>query len=90
VEEGADPLTGAGRHDVFMSAEDAARMGLRGGDSIVLQNEHGTFRGRVRIDRIKPGSLQVYWPEGNVLIASGRLDESGVPDYNALVEVWRR
>ena len=82
-----DPVTGAGRHDVLMSAEDARRLGLQGGDAIMLRNELGEFRGRVRIDRIKPGCLQAHWPEINVLIPAGRLDPSGVPDYNATVEV---
>ncbi len=45
------------------------------------------MHGRVKIDRIKPGSLQAHWPEANVLIPAGRLDASGVPDYNASVEV---
>lgn len=45
------------------------------------------FRGRGRIDRIKPGSIQGHWPEVNALIPSGILDASGSPDYNALVEV---
>jgi molybdopterin-dependent oxidoreductase alpha subunit len=85
----ADPLTGAQRDDVIMSAEDAQRLALHPGDPVVLRSEHGRFRGRVRIDRIKPGCLQVHWPEGNTLIASGQLDESGVPDYYALVEVSR-
>jgi molybdopterin-dependent oxidoreductase alpha subunit len=85
-----DPLTGARREDVLMAAEDAARLALRAGDTVVLRNEYGRFRGRVKIDRIKPGSLQVHWPEGNVLVPAGRLDESGVPDYNAVVEVSRR
>jgi molybdopterin-dependent oxidoreductase alpha subunit len=82
-----DPLTGAGRDDILMSAEDAARLGLHGGDAILVRNELGEFRGRVRIDRIKPGCLQAHWPEINVLIPAGRLDPSGVPDYNATVEV---
>jgi molybdopterin-dependent oxidoreductase alpha subunit len=90
VQSDADPLTGARREDVIMAAEDAARLALRTGDAVVLRNEYGRFRGRVKIDRIKPGSLQVHWPEGNVLIPAGRLDESGVPDYNAVVEVSRR
>ncbi len=89
VHTDSDPLTGAQRDDVIMAAEDAAQLGLHPGDPVVLRNEHGRFRGRVRVDRIKPGSLQVHWPEGNVLIPSGRLDESGVPDYNALVRVSR-
>ncbi len=82
-----DPLTGAVRDDVLMSAEDAERLGLRNGDAILLRNELGEFSGRVRIDRIKPGCLQAHWPEINVLIPAGRLDPSGVPDYNATVEV---
>ena len=90
VQGEVDPLTGARRDDVFMAAEDAARLGLQSGETVVLRNEHGRFRGRVRIDRIKPGSLQVHWPEGNVLIPSETLDESGVPDYNTVVEASRR
>jgi molybdopterin-dependent oxidoreductase alpha subunit len=82
-----DPLTGAMREDVLISAEDANRLGFRNGDSITLRNELGIFQGRVRIDRIKPGSLQAHWPEINVLIPAGRLDPSGVPDYNTTVEV---
>ncbi|HET7214957.1 MAG TPA: FdhF/YdeP family oxidoreductase [Terriglobia bacterium] len=90
VQDDTDPLTGARREDVMMAAEDARRLALRAGDPVVLRNEYGRFRGRVKIDRIKPGCLQVHWPEGNVLIPSDRLDESGVPDYNAVVEVSRR
>ena len=90
VQGDVDPVTGARREDVLMAAEDAARLALRAGDTVVLRNEYGRFRGRVKIDRVKPGSLQVHWPEGNVLVASDRLDESGVPDYNAVVEVSRR
>jgi hypothetical protein len=52
-----------------------------------LRNDLGQFKGRVKIDRIKPGCLQAHWPEINVLIPAGRLDPSGVPDYNATVEV---
>ena len=90
VYDQTDPLNGARRDDVLMAAEDASRLALRAGDAVVLRNERGSFRGRVKIDRIKPGSLQVHWPEGNVLIASEQLDESGVPDYNAVVEVSRK
>ncbi len=87
VQGSEDPLTGAGRRDILISAEDAARLGLRDGDPVTLRSDTGCFKGRVKIDRIKPGCLQGHWPEVNVLIPSGRLDASGVPDYNALVEV---
>jgi molybdopterin-dependent oxidoreductase alpha subunit len=84
-----DPLNGARRDDVLMSAEDAVRLGLRNGDAVVLRNQLGEFRGRVRIDRIKPGCLEAHWPEANVLIPAGRFDSCGTPDYNATVEVLR-
>jgi hypothetical protein len=52
-----------------------------------LRNELGQFRGRIVIDRVKPGSVQVYWPEANAIIPAGRLDPCGIPDYNATVEI---
>ena len=82
-----DPITGARRDDVLMAREDAEKLGLREGATITLRNNLGQFQGRVKIDRIKPGSLQAHWPEINVLVPAGRLDPSGVPDYNATVEV---
>ncbi len=38
--------------------------------------------------RIKPHNVQMYWPEANKLIRHRNVDpESGMPDYNALVEL---
>ncbi|HSM87836.1 MAG TPA: FdhF/YdeP family oxidoreductase [Candidatus Limnocylindrales bacterium] len=87
INANVDPITGARRDDVLMSREDAERLQLRDGDPITLRNELGEFHGRLKIDRVKPGSLQAHWPEINVLVPAGRLDPSGVPDYNATVEV---
>jgi anaerobic selenocysteine-containing dehydrogenase len=83
----SDPLTGLKREDIIMAKEDAERLGLRNRDPILLRNDRGEFRGRVKIDRIKPGSIQGHWPEVNVVVPAGRLDPSGVPDYNAVVEI---
>ncbi len=83
-----DLLNGAMRDSILMAREDAQHLGLKDGDAIVLRNDRGEFRGRVKIDRIKPGSLQGYWPEVNILVPAGCLDSSGVPDYNAIVEVF--
>jgi molybdopterin-dependent oxidoreductase alpha subunit len=83
----SDPLTGFQREDIIMAMEDAERLGLRNGDPILLRNDCGEFRGRVKIDRIKPGCIQGHWPEVNVVVPAGRLDPSGVPDYNAVVEI---
>jgi molybdopterin-dependent oxidoreductase alpha subunit len=89
VQADVDQLNGARRDSVLMAREDADKLGLAENTPIALRNELGEFRGRVRIDRIKPGNLQVHWPEGNVIVPAGRLDPSGVPDYNAEVEVVR-
>jgi anaerobic selenocysteine-containing dehydrogenase len=82
-----DPLTGAQRDAIFMSRDDVVRLGLRDGAAILLRNEQGEFHGHVKIDRIKPGCVQGHWPEVNVLVPAGCLDPSGVPDYNAIVEI---
>ncbi len=82
-----DPLTGLKREDIIMAKEDVERLGLRNGDPILLRNDRGEFRGRVKIGRIKPRSVQGHWPEVNVVVPAGRLDPSGVPDYNAVVEI---
>ncbi|MBI1983508.1 MAG: formate dehydrogenase, partial [Acidobacteria bacterium] len=83
-----DPLTGASRNDVVISRQDAERLGLREGDPIRLASSCGSFDGRARIDRIKPGNLEVHWPEGNCLLSREELDiASREPDYNALVQL---
>jgi molybdopterin-dependent oxidoreductase alpha subunit len=83
-----DPLTGAHRDEVLVSAEDAAELGVRDGDRVLLRSAVGRFEGRVRTAPIRPRNLQVHWPEGNVLIGARRVDtRAGIPDYNAIVEV---
>jgi predicted molibdopterin-dependent oxidoreductase YjgC len=87
----ADHIVGTTRRDaVLVSPEDAARLGLRDGESIVLRA--GTpnpgvreFRGVCHLAPVKPGTLQAYWPECNALLPN-RLDpQSKEPDYNAWV-----
>ena len=83
-----DPLTGAKRDAVFMSDEDAARLGLSAGDEVLLKSEFGEMRARVKPASIKPGNLQVFFPEGNALLPSARFDpECKIPDYTAVVEL---
>ncbi len=53
-----------------------------------MRSEHGQLRGHVKVGGIHPGNVQVFWPEGNPLLPPGRRDPaSGVPDYNAVVEI---
>jgi molybdopterin-dependent oxidoreductase alpha subunit len=90
VHERRDALNGAVREAVLISAEDAANLGVRDGDPLLLRNERGELRGRALVAPIRPGNLQVHWPEGNVLIdKEHRSPQAGIPDYNALVRVER-
>ena len=57
---------------------------------MTLRSAHGSFTGRLLAAPIKPGNLEVHWPEGNALLAGDRLDpESMEPDYNAVVSLER-
>ena len=86
-----DPLTGAGRDAVFIGDEDATSLGVRDGAPVLLRSEHGELEARIHVAPIRSGNVQVFFPEGNVLLPRGRLDpESGVPDYNAVVEILPR
>jgi predicted molibdopterin-dependent oxidoreductase YjgC len=83
-----DPLNSAGRDAVLVAAEDAARLGIRDGDRLVLRSQHGQLGGRVQIAPIAAGNVQVYWPEAEVLLdADRRSPEAGIPDFNTLVSI---
>ncbi len=82
-----DGLTGAGREAVFMAASDLVALGLHEGDRVRLASEVGSMEGSVQTAPIIARHIQVFWPEGNVLVPRGRQATSGVPDYNAFVTV---
>ena len=95
VWDARDPLTGSARRDdIFVAPEDAARLGLREGDAIVLRAasspnpgpQHApAMHGICRIAPVKPGTLQAHWPEANVLLSTVLDPQSHEPDYNAWV-----
>ena len=86
IQREVDPLTGAARHDVLISAEDLGRLGLADGARVELRSASGTFRGRLRSAPMRAGNLEVHWPEGNALLSASAIDpESMEPDYNAVV-----
>ena len=90
VQETRDAITGADRDSILMNRVDIVRLGLREGEEVVLRNSIGALRGRVYRARVKPGSAQVHFPEGNVLVdPSLRAPLSDVPDYNATARVER-
>jgi molybdopterin-dependent oxidoreductase alpha subunit len=88
IQREVDPLTGARRDDVLVSAEDLRELGLEDGAAVVLTSASGSFRGRLKSAPIKPGNLEVHWPEGNTLLSASAIDpESMEPDYNAMVSL---
>ena len=88
VHRAIDPLTGASRDDILISREDANRLGVENREPIRLASSVGTYVGRAMIDEIKPGNLEVHWPEGNCLLSREEIDiASREPDYNAIVRI---
>lgn len=88
IHEKKDSLNGVGRDAILMNRGDAAVNHLSEGDGARLRANGNEYEGRVVYAPIKPGNIQVHWPEGNVLLdKSKRSPEAGVPDYNALVTI---
>ncbi len=88
VQADVDPLTGASRDHVFVARVDATRLGLAADQPIVLRSATGSFRGRVFLAEVAPGTVQGHWPEVNVLLQDGLLEPaSRVPDYNTDVTI---
>jgi molybdopterin-dependent oxidoreductase alpha subunit len=90
VQSQVDPLNGAHRDDILIDAADAAALGLADRARVTLTSATGSLRGRLKFAKLPAQSLQVHWPEGNVLIAAGpehRDPHSNVPDYNAVVTI---
>jgi predicted molibdopterin-dependent oxidoreductase YjgC len=91
VQERRDSITGAARDSVLVNGADAEGLGLRDGDEVLVVNDRGSLAARVLVAPVARGCVQVHWPEGQVLIdRSRRSSESGVPDYNAYVQLERR
>ena len=87
VQKAVDPLTGAGRDAIFISPGDAGRLRIADGTRLRLVSRNGSYEGRAFLAPIKPGNLEVHWPEGNILLGPEIDPESMEPDYNAEVTV---
>lgn len=90
VQRDVDPLTGARRDAVFISPEDLLRLHLEDGAVVELRSASGLFVGRLKAAPMRPGNLEVHWPEGNALLSSSAIDpDSMEPDFNAVVTLSR-
>jgi len=83
-----DPFNNADRYDVLIHPDDARELRIADGENVVVYNAHGTFQGRAKYESTKRGNIQVYWPEGNVLIPKGVYEKyAGIPEYNTAVKI---
>ena len=82
-----DPLTGSTRDELFISAGDAERLHLRPGETVTVETALARVTARVRIEDVKPGTVQMHWPEANPLIVRSYDPTCGEPDYNAEVVI---
>lgn len=83
-----DPLTGAARDAVYIDRRDAVSLSIAQGDRLILRSATGFMKGTAHLVDLPRHSVQVHWPEGNVLIDAGlNQDASRIPDYNAIVTI---
>jgi anaerobic selenocysteine-containing dehydrogenase len=91
VQEDTDPSNAAPRDAVLTSAEDATRLGLGAGDAVALENDFGSYHGIVILAPVRPGTLEVHWPEGNVLVdPQARSPLATIPAYKEIFATVRR
>jgi molybdopterin-dependent oxidoreductase alpha subunit len=91
VHEDIDASTAATRDGVLINPGDAGRMGLVSGDRVRLHNDFGTYRGRVLLAPVTAGTLEVHWPEGNVLVdPKARSPLAKIPAYKEISATLER
>lgn len=90
VIKGHDPVHGGYlRTDVLVAQSDLDAIGMKDGDMARLVSDIGSMEARLRVADIRPGVLQAYWPECNVVIGRRIDPRSEEPDYNAPVRIER-
>jgi molybdopterin-dependent oxidoreductase alpha subunit len=91
VHEDIDASTAATRDGVLINPGDAGRMGLVSGDRVRLHNDFGTYRGRVLLAPVTAGTLEIHWPEGNVLVdPKARSPLAKIPAYKEISATLER
>jgi len=86
VHEDKESGTGYRRDAVILSASEAKSRGLSAGEAVRLTNAHGTYTGVLVIGDIAGSTVEVYWPEANVLLDPGgaaRSPLAHIPAYKS-------
>lgn len=83
-----DTHTGAGRDSVLINRADAAALGIANGDPVLVRSSAGEMAGCAFVAPVARSTLQVHWPEGEILLGpTARSPEAGIPNYTAVVTV---
>jgi len=91
VHEDIDPNNAAPRSAVLISPEDAKRLRLGSGDAVELKNDFGTYHGNVMLAPVATGTLEIHWPEGNVLVdPNARSPLAAMPAYKEISATLER
>jgi molybdopterin-dependent oxidoreductase alpha subunit len=91
VQEDRDPNNAAQRDAVLISPEDSNRLGLGPDERVTLKNGFGTYHGRVLLAPVRAGTLEIYWPEGNVLVdPKARSPLAKIPAYKEISATLER
>jgi anaerobic selenocysteine-containing dehydrogenase len=86
VHEDIDASTTATRDAIIMNPDDARNLHLKSGDRVCLRNDFGLYAGEVLVADVAAGTLEVHWPEGNVLVnPQARSPLAKIPAYK---EFW--
>lgn len=90
LHEDSDPINAKPRDAILISQADLARLELREGDEVVLENEHGALYGRLFAAPVSECTLEVYWPEANVLVdPQSRSSLARIPAYRDVTATLR-
>jgi molybdopterin-dependent oxidoreductase alpha subunit len=84
-----DPFSGRPRNSVLIHPDDARELGVAEGDRVRLSSKTGEMEAVVALSPVRRRTLQLYWPEANVLVSRRYDPISKEPDYNVVVDVRR-
>ena len=91
VQEERDPNNAAQRGAVLISPDDARRLGLAPDERVILKNGFGAYHGKVQLAPVRAGTLEIYWPEGNVLVdPKARSPLAKIPAYKQISATLER
>jgi len=85
VHEDHESANHFGRDSVLINAADARKLGFTDGEMVQVANDFGVYQGRLAITDVAVGTLQVYWPEANVLLdPQARSPLAKIPAYKSV------